>query len=365
MWEQEEFEKHWRNEFPDGEVPRMNLRSVEDIESELEQCKTRLKSLQQELAMEKFKVIYLQTTIAQKRKSYDADRWGNKEHDVEANKQEKTPGESMRAPPGIRLHVMGCRSMEEPSGVLVRGSKTGKPILVPPRKKSALVKENASGSSHLHEEFDRRRRDSERDSDKDYDDVELNENFVRKNLIEPKARENRNSSLRPFRNSKDFDSGDDGRLSPSVPLRGSFGSGRSTPDRRSDGYLSSEHEDSSSVDSGCGRLQSCERVSAEIRVEPPTLHLHSHTGFSILHNGYFNYNTDGYDGDGAEDRKSQDGSETMPFIDESPTMSPQLCVQTHGDSVSPTPLDGLLPGMCDVSRTRANNKHWERVLGLF
>ncbi|KAL0192642.1 hypothetical protein M9458_010938, partial [Cirrhinus mrigala] len=35
----------------------------------------------------------------------------------------------------------------------------------------------------------------------------------------------------------------------------------------------------------------------------------------------FNYNTDGYEGDTAEDRKSQDGSETMPFIDESPTMT--------------------------------------------
>lgn len=252
MWEQEEFEKHWRNEFPDGEVPRMNLSSVEDIEIELEQCKARLKSLQQELAMEKFKVIYLQTTIAQKRKSYDAVRWGNKEEqdaEVGATRAEKTHGESTPAPPGIRLHAIGCKSLEEPCGVPARGSKTGKPILVPPRKKSALVKENVAGpgSSHLREERDRSRRDSERDSDKDYDDVELNENFVRKNLIDPKVRENRNSSLRPFRYSKDFDSGDDGRLSPSVPLRASYGSGRSTPDRRSDGYLSSEHEDSSSV----------------------------------------------------------------------------------------------------------------------
>uniref|UniRef100_A0A8C5FVZ4 Active breakpoint cluster region-related protein n=1 Tax=Gadus morhua TaxID=8049 RepID=A0A8C5FVZ4_GADMO len=44
----------------------------------------------------------------------------------------------------------------------------------------------------------------------------------------------------------------------------------------------------------------------------------------------FNYTTDGYEGDGPEDVKSQDGSETMPFIDESPTMSPQLCTP-HGD----------------------------------
>uniref|UniRef100_A0A7N9ALY3 ABR activator of RhoGEF and GTPase n=1 Tax=Mastacembelus armatus TaxID=205130 RepID=A0A7N9ALY3_9TELE len=58
---------------------------------------------------------------------------------------------------------------------------------------------------------------------------------------------------------------------------------------------------------------------------------------------YFNYNTDGYDGDVAEDGKSQDGSETLPYIDESPTMSPQLCAPQgpDGETVSPTPPEGL------------------------
>uniref|UniRef100_A0A672HH09 ABR activator of RhoGEF and GTPase n=1 Tax=Salarias fasciatus TaxID=181472 RepID=A0A672HH09_SALFA len=60
----------------------------------------------------------------------------------------------------------------------------------------------------------------------------------------------------------------------------------------------------------------------------------------------FNYNTDGYEGDGAEDGKSQDGSETLPYIDESPTMSPQLGVPQgpDGEAVSPTPPEGLPPG---------------------
>ncbi|KAL6454883.1 hypothetical protein MHYP_G00366780 [Metynnis hypsauchen] len=66
---------------------------------------------------------------------------------------------------------------------------------------------------------------------------------------------------------------------------------------------------------------------------------------SLISQHDFNYNTDGYEGDGAEDRKSQDGSETMPFIDESPTMSPQLCVRPDGEAVSPTPPEGLLPGV--------------------
>uniref|UniRef100_A0A8C7QBM4 Active breakpoint cluster region-related protein n=1 Tax=Oncorhynchus mykiss TaxID=8022 RepID=A0A8C7QBM4_ONCMY len=59
----------------------------------------------------------------------------------------------------------------------------------------------------------------------------------------------------------------------------------------------------------------------------------------------FNYNTDGYDGDAAEDHKSQDSSETMPFIDESPTMSPSLCARgPDGEAISPIPPEGLLPG---------------------
>ncbi|CAG5877555.1 unnamed protein product [Menidia menidia] len=60
----------------------------------------------------------------------------------------------------------------------------------------------------------------------------------------------------------------------------------------------------------------------------------------------FNYNTDGYEGDGADDGKSQDGSETLPYIDESPTMSPQLCAPQgpDGEAVSPTPPESLLAG---------------------
>ncbi|XP_041053268.1 active breakpoint cluster region-related protein isoform X2 [Carcharodon carcharias] len=56
----------------------------------------------------------------------------------------------------------------------------------------------------------------------------------------------------------------------------------------------------------------------------------------------FNY-TDGYDGDTADEpRATEEASETMPFIDESPTMSPQLSARTHetSDALSSTP-DGM------------------------
>ncbi|KAK2537421.1 Abr [Columba guinea] len=61
----------------------------------------------------------------------------------------------------------------------------------------------------------------------------------------------------------------------------------------------------------------------------------------------FNYGADEYDAEGNEEPKAlPEGSETMPYIDESPTMSPQLSArgQESGDGVSPTPTDGLGPG---------------------
>ncbi|KAG2459677.1 ABR protein, partial [Polypterus senegalus] len=59
------------------------------------------------------------------------------------------------------------------------------------------------------------------------------------------------------------------------------------------------------------------------------------------------YNTDGYDGDATDDHKCQDGSEAMPYIDESPTMSPQLSArsQDSGDAISPSPHDLLGTGV--------------------
>lgn len=62
----------------------------------------------------------------------------------------------------------------------------------------------------------------------------------------------------------------------------------------------------------------------------------------------FSYGADDYDAEGNEEQKGPpEGSETMPYIDESPTMSPQLSArhQGGGDSISPTPPEGLAPGV--------------------
>uniref|UniRef100_A0A673BD17 ABR activator of RhoGEF and GTPase n=1 Tax=Sphaeramia orbicularis TaxID=375764 RepID=A0A673BD17_9TELE len=181
----------------------------------------------------------------------------------------------------MEAELAGCRARlrrlqealerEKFKVVYLSGGRMGKPVPIPaPPQRAASL--DAGGVR------------SEDASDREYEDPELNENFVRSNLLVPGGlcRDPGPRSLRdprrPFRQSRDLDS-DDGRLSPSV-----------LPD--------------------------------------------------------FNYNTDGYEGDGGEDGKSQDGSETLPFIDESPTMSPQMGGPQgpDGDMVSPTPPDGLLPG---------------------
>lgn len=227
MWEQAEFEKHWRNEFPDGEVPVMNLHSVEDIEAELEKCKANLKVLQQTLSEEKFKVIYLQTTIAQKKKRYDIEKCWNKADSKKNN--------------NVTCGTDSKDEVEPFARDILRVGKTGKPIPLPPRKKPEVQQEHPSPrdiSLCVAEQ-----RDSAQDSDHEFEDVELNVNFLQKNILNPKSNVRESHRLNPrVRMSRDLDA-DDGRLSPSLALRGSHGSGRSTPD----GYPSSDHDDDSSA----------------------------------------------------------------------------------------------------------------------
>lgn len=210
----------------------MDLHSVEDIESELEMCKANLKRLQKALAEEKFKVIYLQTTVSRQRKDENCNPHscsrgpGRRDEQPDGPRSQVCPPErTTTSSSGGGISSFGVRDRSRFSG------RTGKPvpIPVPPRRTSSQKPaDNQPGGG-----------------DRDYDDAELNDNFVRNNLLTPKlvARD----SLRPFRHSRDFDSGDDGRLSPSLPQPPRPGSGYSTPDRRSDGYLSSDHDDSSSA----------------------------------------------------------------------------------------------------------------------
>nr|XP_033811667.1 breakpoint cluster region protein isoform X1 [Geotrypetes seraphini] len=72
------FVEAWRAQFPDSEPPRMELKSVVDIEQELDTCKASIRRLELEVNKERFRMIYLQTLLAKERKSYDRQRWGFK-----------------------------------------------------------------------------------------------------------------------------------------------------------------------------------------------------------------------------------------------------------------------------------------------
>ncbi|XP_058889178.1 breakpoint cluster region protein-like isoform X2 [Acipenser ruthenus] len=70
------FVEAWKAQFPESEPPKMELRSVGDIEQELESCKASIRRLEMEVNKERFRMIYLQTLLAKEKKSYDRQRWG-------------------------------------------------------------------------------------------------------------------------------------------------------------------------------------------------------------------------------------------------------------------------------------------------
>ncbi|KAL2095038.1 hypothetical protein ACEWY4_009757 [Coilia grayii] len=267
MWEQGEFEKHWKKEFPDGEVPRMNLKSVEDIEIELDKCKSNLRKLQQALEEEKFKVIFLQTTLNRSKKSSDKERWDRIEvklvgdtttSDSDKKQQKQDQGVEVKdreRPVQPVKDPMVNKRGEDParnsSFARDTPAKPGKPIPPPRKNLSAKKAFVPAPSSHQVVDgscFSRTEEHPGGNSDHEYEEVGLNHNFVSKNLVNPNPRDSlrlnphRDSHrdvLRPFRLSRELDSSDDGRLSP-LGIQVAGGSGRSTPDRRSDGYQSSD-----------------------------------------------------------------------------------------------------------------------------
>uniref|UniRef100_A0A3Q3LCI1 ABR activator of RhoGEF and GTPase n=1 Tax=Mastacembelus armatus TaxID=205130 RepID=A0A3Q3LCI1_9TELE len=174
MWEQEEFAKHWRNEFPDGEVPQMDLHSVEDIESELETCKANLKRLQRALAHEKFKMIYLQTTVARQRRN-EPQGFGGKDENFNADSFgfSKTANIRTKAADsgGVKPHIAGTTMGLTSSFGQERSrfsGKTGKPVPIPvPPPKYICQKADTAPASIP------RPNDNEENSDRDVNQTSL------------------------------------------------------------------------------------------------------------------------------------------------------------------------------------------------
>lgn len=244
----------------------MDIQSVDDIEMELDRCKANLRKLQQALAEEKFKVIFLQTTLTRSKKSDDKERWDHNvkdksdvystvsKSDNTALKQEESIDikDEERPVQPLKDPIIIKRG-EDPTRISSFGRDTPrkpcKPI-PPPRKHLSSQKGVTPGPASTHQVVDgscfsrAAEGQSDRNSDHEYEEVGLNHNFVARNIVNPTAKDSHRSNphrdvLRQFRFSRDLDSSDDGRLSPmGIQLAG--GSGRSTPDRRSDGYLSSD-----------------------------------------------------------------------------------------------------------------------------
>ncbi|XP_059236527.1 active breakpoint cluster region-related protein isoform X1 [Mustela nigripes] len=237
------------------------------------------------------------------------------------------------APPGHDDTVPSAQEEELPSGTRAgRGSEEGEP--------DASVAEDGGNSS-----------------DHDFEMVDLNEKFVLGHLLVGPCRLGaRDEAEKPARagsphrwmhlipggrrqqrRSRDLEQleaeAKDGRSSPLAaeehPRRGAR---EHLPPWRRKRFLRVPEWDSPSHSSP-ERGSDCSRNSSD-----------HEDGFSAD----FSYGADDYDGEGNEEQKGPpEGSETMPYIDESPTMSPQLSArgQGGGDGISPTPPEGLAPGV--------------------
>uniref|UniRef100_G3TTJ0 BCR activator of RhoGEF and GTPase n=1 Tax=Loxodonta africana TaxID=9785 RepID=G3TTJ0_LOXAF len=219
------FAEAWRAQFPDSEPPRMELRSVGDIEQELERCKASIRRLEQEVNQERFRMIYLQTLLAKEKKSYDRQRWGVPAESAVDEAEPRPDGEGSpakarpaaarrpvsedRAPPpsvaALRSNFERVRKGAGPAGsdaekpfyvnvefhherglvkvndkeVSERISVLGSQAMLLERKKSVVGGGDAPRPPH-------RARVSESGCglDGDYEDAELNPRFLKDNLIQ-------------------------------------------------------------------------------------------------------------------------------------------------------------------------------------
>ncbi|XP_064127570.1 active breakpoint cluster region-related protein isoform X2 [Loxodonta africana] len=409
MWDPQEFERHWQAEFPGEEAPVMRLDSVLDIEQELERCKLNLKRLQQVLAEEKFKVFYLQAALAREKPDLGCGRLEGDGGSGGTSEQGPAPTGPEQAPPpceeedaadgsgdppnpGRKDPEVAAKS-ESPSyvcldlpawpGVEGAGSAVRSwaaaihqqvlqpSLLFRPREDcvppghdglapSARAEEPASGTgtgrgSEEGEPDASGADDGGDSSDHDFEMVELNEKFIfSHSLTTPYQFGTGDETDRPARacsphrwlrllpggrrqhrpRSRDLEQleaeGKDGHsASEEHPRRGAR---EHLPQWRRKRFLRVPERDSP-YHSSPERVSDCS---------------HNSSDHEDVSSADFSYGAEDYDGEGNEEQKGPpEGSETMPYIDESPTMSPQLSArsQSVGDSISPTPPEGLAPGV--------------------
>ncbi|XP_033041091.1 active breakpoint cluster region-related protein isoform X4 [Trachypithecus francoisi] len=341
MWDPRAFERRWRAEFPGAEVPVPRLESVRDAERELERCRLNLERLQQVLAEEQLKASLLQAALAGDAERPDPEAEPPRGDPERADPEAESPRADLPAWPGAAGEAGGGRSWAD---------AVHQQLLQPQLRFRAREDDAPLGDPHAapgtHEGGD--------GSDHDFEMVDFNEKFVlgpwlaapcRFGTHEEAERPGRACSphrrthlipggRRPQRGTRDLDQREaEAKVRPGSPLAAEEPLRREhrppwrrqrflrVPERDAPGHSSPERDSD-------GSRHSSDRED----------------GFSAD----FSYGTDEYDGEGNEEQKGPpEGSETMPYIDESPTMSPQLSArsQAGGDGVSPTPPEGLAPGV--------------------
>ncbi|XP_053326327.1 breakpoint cluster region protein [Spea bombifrons] len=204
MLEPAGFAEAWRAQFPDAEPPRMELRTVRDMEQELERCRASVRRLERELNRERFRMIYLQTLLAKERRAYDRQRWGFEERPspggerlTGGEERARGPGKEHKSPeerprlPGRREPPVGAPdlspgdvprgprrllSLTERDGVEARSDKLRRASSHPegsPGPRAPRVVEPRRGRSS----------DSSCGWDGEYEEAELNPRFLRDNAL--------------------------------------------------------------------------------------------------------------------------------------------------------------------------------------
>ncbi|XP_030780038.1 active breakpoint cluster region-related protein isoform X2 [Rhinopithecus roxellana] len=341
MWDPRAFERRWRAEFPGAEVPVPRLESVRDAERELERCRLNLERLQQVLAEEQLKASLLQAALAGDAERPEPEAEPPRGDPERPDPEAESPRADLPAWPGAAGEAGGGKSWAD---------AVHQQLLQPQLRFRAREDDAPLGDPHAAPGTD----EGGDGSDHDFEMVDFNEKFVlgpwlaapcRFGTREEAERPGRACSphrwthlipggRRPQRGTRDLEQREaEAKDRPGSPLAAEEPPRREhlppwrrqrflrVPERDSPGHSSPERDSE-------GSRHSSDRED----------------GFSAD----FSYGTDEYDGEGNEEQKGPpEGSETMPYIDESPTMSPQLSARSQGggDGVSPTPPEGLAPGV--------------------
>uniref|UniRef100_A0A8C6AXD7 BCR activator of RhoGEF and GTPase n=1 Tax=Monodon monoceros TaxID=40151 RepID=A0A8C6AXD7_MONMO len=187
------FAEAWKAQFPDSEPPRMELRSVGDIEQELERCKASIRRLEQEVNQERFRMIYLQTLLAKEKKSYDRQRWGFRRaaQPPDGAAEPRAPRDAEK-PFYVNVefhHERGLVKVND-KDVSDRISSLGSQAMQMERKKSQQGAGPGPGDPPR-PSYRGRLSESSCGLDGDFEDAELNPRFLKDNLI------NANGGSRP------------------------------------------------------------------------------------------------------------------------------------------------------------------------